>query len=288
MSKAKVTILYIVLYLLQSVECHEFIFQSIDNHEDRITALESTRNTCKDCCDCRGIQIKYDGLKMEMSQMINMVKELQLEMKRLREFKMSGTQTQTLSSTSSSSSTSNFPRLSTSQTMPTTRKVPWIPGTLTNDTSKTATTIRTTDITTSSQPTTKSPITTPSLASSMKSSTAQSTTNSIPITVSTKLPTTFYSTTSQYSSPFSTSTSPTSTKSDTAVVSTSPGTVKALLFVDANFRGWSKLLEIVGSLYAWFYNWHKIMIWKFCISFDIIFRGFNELRNPRKLALHEY
>ena len=282
MSKAKVTILYIVLYLLQSVECHEFIFQSIDNHEDRITALESTRNTCKDYCDCRGIQIKYDGLKMEMSQMINMVKELQLEMKRLREFKMSGTQTQTLSSTSSSSSTSNFPRLSTSQTMPTTRKVPWIPGTLTNDTSKTATTIRTTDITTSSQPTTKSPITTSSLArmssdtsgrlpSSMKSSTAQSTTNSIPITVSTKLPTTFYSTTSQYSSPFSTSTSPTSTKSDTAVVSTSPGTVKALLFVDANFCGSRKFPGIVGCYIRGFIIATKKIYYNFVFRLTLYF-----------------
>jgi len=36
--------------------------------------------------------------------------------------------------------------------------------------------------------------------------------------------------------------------------------VKVLIFVDAKFRGSSKLPRIVGSLYSWFHNWHKMII----------------------------
>ena len=39
-------------------------------------------------------------------------------------------------------------------------------------------------------------------------------------------------------------------------------------------------------LYSWFHNWHKI-IWKFCISLDIIYHGFTETQNPQKLAIYE-
>lgn len=51
-------------------------------------------------------------------------------------------------------------------------------------------------------------------------------------------------------------------------------TVKVLLFVNANFRGSSKPPGIVSPLSLWFLNWQKISIWKFCISLEIIFRGF--------------
>ena len=65
--------------------------------------------------------------------------------------------------------------------------------------------------------------------------------------------------------------------------------MKVLVFVDVNYRGSSKLPGILGSLYSRFHNWHKIqktnvIIWTLCISLDIIFRGFNEIRNPLRLA----
>lgn len=65
-----------------------------------------------------------------------------------------------------------------------------------------------------------------------------------------------------------------------------PDTVKVLLFIDVNFRGLSKLPGIVGSYICGFIIGTKIL-WKFCISLDIRFRGFNETRNSPKLALHE-
>jgi hypothetical protein len=65
-----------------------------------------------------------------------------------------------------------------------------------------------------------------------------------------------------------------------------PDTVKVLLFIDVNFRGLSKLPGIVGSYICGFIIGTKIL-WKFCISLDIRFRGFNETRNSPKLALYE-
>jgi hypothetical protein len=67
----------------------------------------------------------------------------------------------------------------------------------------------------------------------------------------------------------------------------------------------SKPPGTVGSLYSWFglISWDRgffilvvsklvqnntfYVICKFGISLDILFRGFNEARNPRKFALHE-
>lgn len=65
-----------------------------------------------------------------------------------------------------------------------------------------------------------------------------------------------------------------------------PDTVKVLLFIDVNFPGLSKLPGIVGSYICSFIIGTKIL-WKFCISLDIRFRGFNETRNSPKLELHE-
>ena len=49
-------------------------------------------------------------------------------------------------------------------------------------------------------------------------------------------------------------------------------------------RGSKKLPGIVGSLYSLFHNAYIIIICKFSISLDIIFRGFNETRNQRKFG----
>ena len=79
----------------------DFITKSINSHEDRITALESSRNVCSTCCACSSdIQTKYNQLKVEMREILDTVNDLKEEIYKLKNQKASSIENGQTSSSS--------------------------------------------------------------------------------------------------------------------------------------------------------------------------------------------